>query len=589
MNKEAKKKDIINFGLFMRLMRLATPFRSYFFTATLLAIFLAIVQPARPALVQYTIDNAIINDSGNSLLFYIGILFLILFLNVILRYFFVFTTNFLGQSIIRDLRTQTFRKLITLKLRFFDKTPIGTATTRTINDIQTINTVFSQGIITIISDLLSIFAVFFYMFYIDWKLTLICLSVFPVLLYATYWFKESIKKSYQKVRAKVAELNAFLQEHITGMSIIQAFTAEDAEFAKFKSINADHRDANIQAIFAYSIFFPIVEIITAISLGLIVWFGGGRSVSGHFEIGVLISFIMCLNLLFRPLRMIADKFNTIQNGMIASERVFNILDMDEHIEDKGIKTVDRFKGDIVFDKVSFAYDEVNFVLKDISFNCKAGETIAIVGATGAGKSSIINILTRLYEIQDGSITIDGTDIRDYQLETLRNNIGIVLQDVYLFSGSIYENINLRDESISLEEVEKAAGYVGADAFIQNLPGQYHYNVMERGATLSVGQRQLIAFIRAFVQNPDILILDEATSSVDTESELLIQNATEKLVKDRTSIIIAHRLSTIQNADKIIVLDKGRIVESGSHKELIEKDGYYKELYDMQFSKEMSIS
>jgi len=579
----SNKTRFFDYSLFNRILKLALPFKASFIGATLLAIGLAILQPLQPLLVQQTVDKAILNFDGNLLMKYSIILVALLCVNVVFRYYFIFVTNFLGQSIIRDLRVKVFKHQLGLKLRVFDKTPIGTATTRTINDVETINNVFSQGLINIIADLLMIITILIIMFVSDWRLTLVILTTFPMLIYATYWFKESIKKSYQKVRTQVAKLNAFLQEHISGMYVIQVFSAEKKELEKFKIINDEHRNANVDAIWAYSIFFPIIEIITATALGLMVWFGAGRVINNATSIGVLIAFIMYINMLFRPLRMLADKFNVIQMGMVAAERVFNVIDLKAQIKNTGTKTANTIKGAIDFKNVWFAYDGENHVIKDVSFSLNAGETLAIVGATGAGKSSIINILNRFYPIQKGAMFIDGVNVEEYQLESLRSKIGLVLQDVFLFSGSVMENITLRNKNISEAAVYAAAKEVGADVFIEKLPGGFDYKVMERGATLSVGQRQLVSFIRALVFNPSILILDEATSSVDSESEILIQNATEQLVKNRTSIVIAHRLSTIQNADKIMVLDKGEIKELGTHAELLALNGYYKNLFDMQFS------
>jgi len=583
-NNTTQQSKFIDTALFVRLIKLATPFKQTFALATLFAIALAIVIPLRPYLIQRTIDDAIMNSDAQLLTTFILLLILALVTNVILSYFFIYMTNWLGQSIIKDLRVRIFKHIISLKLRYFDTTPIGTSTTRTINDVETINSVFSQGLITIIADLLTIFSIMAIMFYSDWRLTLVVLTVFPILIYSTYVFKEAIKKSYDKVRTQVARLNAFLQEHISGMYVIQVFAAEEKELNKFKEINDLHRKANIDSIWAYSIFFPVMEIITAVALALVVWFGANRVVQETTTLGVLIAFIMYLSMLFRPLRMMADKFNVIQMGMIAAERIFKILDTDATIPDKGAIKVNNLKGDIVFDDVWMAYDETNYILKGVSFKLKAGESLAIVGPTGAGKSSIINILNRFYPIQKGKISIDGIDIKDYTLSSLRNRIGLVLQDVFLFSGTVLDNITLRNSEISVEKVAKAAREIGASTFIEQLPGKYNYNVMERGAMLSTGQRQLISFIRTFVYQPDILVLDEATSSVDTESERMIQNATDHLVKNKTSIIIAHRLSTIKNADKIIVLDKGEIVEMGTHNELLNKNGHYKKLHDMQFSK-----
>jgi len=583
-NKTTKKSRFVDTALFIRLIKLATPFKQTFAFATLFAIALAIVTPLRPYLIQRTVDDAILNNNGQLLITLVILMLVVLFVNTLLRYFFIYMTNWLGQSIIKNLRVDIFKHIIGLKLRYFDTTPIGTSTTRTINDVETINNVFSQGLITVIADLLTIVSILAVMFYSDWRLTLVVLTVFPILIYSTYVFKEAIKKSYDKVRTQVARLNAFLQEHISGMYVIQVFAAEEKELEKFKAINEEHRQANIDSIWAYSIFFPVMEIITAVALALVVWFGANRVVQETTTLGVLIAFIMYLSMLFRPLRMMADKFNVIQMGMIAAERIFRILDTNDTIPDHGKIKVENLKGDIVFDNVWMAYDEKNYILKGVSFALKAGETIAIVGPTGAGKSSIINILNRFYPIQKGKITIDGVDIKDYTLESLRNRIGLVLQDVFLFSGTVLDNITLRNSEISVEKVAKAAREIGASTFIERLPGKYNYNVMERGAMLSTGQRQLISFIRTFVYQPDILVLDEATSSVDTESERMIQHATDHLVKNKTSIIIAHRLSTIKNADKIIVLDKGEIVEMGTHQELLNQNGHYKKLHDMQFSK-----
>jgi len=510
------------------------------------------------------------------------LMFGVLILNTICRYFFIFSSNWLGQSIIRDLRTRVFKHIVSLRLRFFDQTPIGQVTTRTINDVEAINDVFAAGVINIIADLLTITIVLSFMLYSNWQLTLVSLATFPFFVYATYVFKEGIKKSYQMVREQVSKMNTFLQERITGMSIIQIFSVEDREMERFSQINQEHRKANIKAIWYYSIFFPVIEIILASALGLMVWFGANLVISEQTSIGTLIAFILYINMLFRPLRMLADRFNTLQMGLVAADRVFKLLETHEIIPNEGTIVAEKVAGDIQFDKVWFAYNEVDMVIKDVSFDIKAGETMAIVGATGAGKSSVINILNRFYKIQKGSIKVDGIDIREYTLDSLRNHIGLVLQDVFLFSGSVMENITLRNSGIDEHAVIEAAKIVGAHDFIMNLPGQYDYNVMERGATLSLGQRQLISFIRTLVFDPAILILDEATSSIDTETEQLVQNAIELLVKGRTSIVIAHRLSTIQNADKIMVLDKGVVKEIGTHSELIELEGYYRRLHDMQF-------
>ena len=487
------------------------------------------------------------------------------------------------------MRVAVYKKILNLNLAQFDKTPIGTLTTRTINDIEAINDIFSDGLIPIIADLLSIISILSVMFYVDWRLTLVCLAPFPVLIAATYFFKESVNKSFIRVRNAVANLNAFVQEHITGMHIVQSFAAEEREFGKFKKINKEHRNANTNAIFAYSVFFPIVEIVLALSTGLLVWWVASRALNMPQNqaidlSGKITAFYIFLNLLFRPLRVIADKFNVLQMGMVASESVFKVLDNDDFIKKEGNYAPEKIKGKIEFDHVSFGYNPSHYVLKDVSFMVQPGETVAIVGHTGSGKTTIISLLNRLYEIQQGSIKIDDVNIEDYKLEALRKNIGVVLQDVFLFSGSVLDNITLRNSSIPREKVIEAAKLIGMHEFIIQLPGGYDYNVMERGATLSLGQRQLLSFIRALLYDPSILILDEATSSVDTESEMLIQNAIDKLIAGRTSIVIAHRLSTIRKANKIIVLDKGEIKETGTHEQLLASGGFYTRLHEMQFVK-----
>ncbi|MET6998573.1 ABC transporter ATP-binding protein [Chitinophaga defluvii] len=553
-----------------------------------LTVVLAALSPARPYLIQLTVDKYIANQWVRMLIIVTLVQVVLLLLETLVRFFFSYLTNWLGQSVIKDLRVAVYKKVVRLNLAFFDKTPIGTLTTRTINDIEAINDVFSEGIISIVADLLMIVAILAVMLGEDWRLTLISLSPFPILIFATYIFKESVNKSFHRVRNAVAALNAFVQEHITGMVVVQAFSAEKRELSRFKHINKDHRKANIDAIFAYSVFFPVVEIILAISLGLMVWWGANKVLNYEVTQGVMIAFIMYLNMLFRPLRMLADKFNTLQMGMVASERVFKVLDSEDTIADKGQQLATDMKGAIAFDQVYFAYKEDQYVLKNISFQAKPGETIAIVGHTGSGKTTIISILNRLYEIQKGSIKLDGIDLADYALASLRSKIGVVLQDVFLFSGSIYDNITLHNSAISREQVEQAARLIGMHEFIMQLPGGYDYQVMERGSTLSLGQRQLISFVRALLYNPAILILDEATSSIDTESEALIQHAIDKLIADRTAIVIAHRLSTISKADKIIVLDKGEIKEMGSHEELLKQEGFYYKLHSMQFQKANDI-
>jgi len=581
-------KRVFDFSLLRRLFSFAAPYKRSFYLSMFLTVVLAVLSPLRPWLIQVTVDKYIANQWMRMLIIITIVQIGVLLLETLVRFFFGYLTNWLGQSVVKDLRVTVYKKIVRLNLSFFDRTPIGTLTTRTINDIEAINDVFSEGIISIVADLLMIVAILVVMFIEDWRLTLISLSPFPVLILATWIFKESVNKSFHQVRNAVAALNAFVQEHITGMVVVQAFSAEKREGARFKQINKEHRNANIDAIFAYSVFFPVVEIILAISLGLMVWWGANKVLSYEVTQGVMIAFIMYLNLLFRPLRVLADKFNTLQMGMVASERVFKILDNEDQIPDKGTKDAAGMRGDILFDHVHFAYTEDRYVLKDISFHARPGDTIAIVGHTGSGKTTIISILNRLYEIQKGQIRIDGVDISEYTLSSLRSKIGVVLQDVFLFSGSIYENITLRNPEISRERVEQAARLIGMHDFIMQLPGGYDYQVMERGSTLSLGQRQLISFVRALLYDPAILILDEATSSVDTESEALIQQAIDKLIAGRTAIVIAHRLSTISKASKIIVLDKGEIREMGNHEELLKLGGFYYKLHSMQFKKTASV-
>ena len=593
------KKKIFDFSLLRRVFRFAAPYKRKFYTSLLLAIVLAIISPVRPWLIQLTINDGIkgntaahfITGPGGFIIEITIIQLALLLLETLFRFFFTFLTASLGQNVVKDMRVSTYNKILHLNLRQYDKTPIGTLTTRTINDIESINDIFSDGLIPIIADLLSIISVLAYMFSVSWKLTLVCLAPFPFLILATYFFKESVNKSFIRVRNAVASLNAFVQEHITGMAIVQAFASEKREFGKFNNINKEHRNANIKAIFAYSVFFPVVELVMALSIGLLVWWAAKDALNpGQAEKvgGVITAFILCLNLLFRPLRVIADKFNVLQMGMIASERVFKVLDNEDSAINEGDKEADGMKGKVEFDKVWFAYNEEQYVLKDVSFTLEAGQTLAIVGHTGSGKTSIISLLNRLYQVNKGQIRIDDTPIEAYHLDALRSKIAVVLQDVFLFSGTVADNVTLRNPAIRKEDVNSAARLIGIHDFIMQLPGNYEYKVMERGATLSLGQRQLLSFVRALLYDPAILILDEATSSVDTESEALIQQAIDKLIANRTSIVIAHRLSTIRKANKIMVLDKGQIKEMGTHEELIEKQGFYYQLHKMQFEKQVIL-
>ena len=579
MPEQKQRKKLLDFSVLKRVFSFTAPYKKKLYISIFLSILLAVISPLRPYLIQYTV-NVFIADRNTYWLILITVIQIgILILETGLRFYFSFLTSWLGQTVVKDMRVTVYKKILSYNLSQFDKTPIGTLTTRTINDIESVNDIFSDGLIPIISDLLSIVSILLFMFFVDWRLTLISLAPFPILIIATYFFKESVNKSFIKVRNAVAALNAFVQEHITGMSVVQAFAAEDKEFKKFKEINKQHRNANIKAILAYSVFFPVVEIILAFSTGLLVWWGANNS----FNAGVIIAFIMYLNLLFRPLRVIADKFNVLQMGMVASERVFKVLDNTDTTPEihNGINS-GQMEGNVEFKNVWFAYNHEDYVLKNISFNIEAGHTLAIVGHTGSGKTSIISLLNRLYHIDKGEIKIDNKNIDAYDIDYLRSRIAVVLQDVFLFSGSVYDNVTLRNTSIEKGQVIEAAKMIGVHDFIMRLPGDYDFNVMERGSTLSLGQRQLLSFIRALLYNPSILILDEATSSIDSESEILIQHAIDKLIKGRTSIVIAHRLSTIRKANKIIVLDRGEIKEVGTHHELMQHKGHYYKLHKMQF-------
>lgn len=568
--------------LLRRMMRYVRPYRSIFIISVVLTIMMAGVAPALPMLVEYTLDQFILRNDIDGLQLMLLLMLGLLLLQTVVRYFHTLMTNTLGQSVIRDLRINVFNHITSLRLKYFDRTPIGRLITRTISDLETIANIFSEGLIQIIGDILQLVVILGVMFYSDWKLTLIVLIPMPLMIGATYVFKEAMKAAFQDVRRWVSNLNTFLQEHISGISIIQYFAREQQEMRKFKAANAQHRNAHIRTNWYFSIFFPVLEIIMAISLGLLVWYGSKQVLANSLSPGVIVAFIMYINMIFRPIRELVDKFNTLQMGMVSAERIFAVLDTDERTPDNGTLQPDNLRGEIVFENVWFAYNDEQWVLKDINFTIKPGETLALVGATGAGKSSTINILSRFYEVNKGAIRLDGVDIRDYELNYLRRTVATVLQDVFLFSDSVASNISLNDPAISREQIIAAAKEVGAHDFIMRLPGGYDYKVQERGATLSSGQAQLISFIRALVHDPRILVLDEATSSVDTESEELIQRAIDKLMAGRTSIVIAHRLSTIQKADKIIVLDKGEMKEMGSHQELLRMDGYYKRLYDLQF-------
>lgn len=573
--------EIVDMKILRQLYSFVKPYQPQFYFLVFLTIAMAVLAPTRPYYIQVAIDEYVALGDTAGLVRIVYILIGLMILQAIVQWAHTYYSGWIGQVIIKDIRIRLYRHLLKLRLKFFDNTPIGRLVTRNVSDIETLADVFSEGLAAIIGDLLQIITILGVMFYIDWKLTLVSLSTLPLLIISTYVFKEKIKVTFNDVRNAVSNLNSFLQEHITGMNIVQIFNREKREFEKFKEINREHRSAHIRSVLYYSVYFPVAEIIQAIGIGLVVWYGAVGVLGLDLQIGVLISFIMYLQLFFRPIRMIADRYNTLQMGVVSSSRIFKLLASTEHIANEGSYKPAKIQGNLRLENVWFAYTNEDYVLKNISFEVKAGQTVALVGATGAGKSSIINLISRFYEINQGQIFIDGTEIREYELGTLRKHIGVVLQDVFLFSNSIHHNITLGNPSITKEQVLEAAENVGARKFIERLPGGFDYNVMERGSTLSVGQRQLISFVRAMVYNPEILILDEATSSVDSETEELIQESIEKMMKGRTSIVIAHRLSTIQKADKIIVLHKGEIVETGTHDSLLELGGYYTQLHQMQ--------
>ena len=585
-----KKERIFDFKLFKRLFKYIRPYKIVFVSLVLLVILLALFSAATPKITEFAIDNSIATKEKGDFLFYIVLLLVVLLLQSVFQLLFIYYASWLGQNLVMDVRTKLFDHLLKFKMKYFDNSSVGVLITRAVTDMERIADIFGQGLFMIIRDLLTMAVVFSFMLYTNLKLSFIVFIMLPVLIYATRIFQKYMKKAFEVVRTEVSNLNAFVQERLTGMKILQLFTREDIEYEKFKAINERHKKGWLKTVWYNSFFFPIADLASSVTIGLVAWYGGLNVVlGGSVTQGVLIAFIMYVPMLFRPLRQIADKFNTLQMGMVAANRVFKVLDTTSQIDDNGTYVAHHFKGNIEFNKVRFSYVEHEEVLKGVSFKVNAGETIAIVGATGAGKSTIINLLNRFYEINHGTISIDNINIKEVTLASLRSQIAVVLQDVFLFADTILNNITLNDPDISEAKVIEAAKAIGVHDFINSLPGGYNYNVKERGAMLSSGQRQLISFLRAYVTNPSILILDEATSSVDSYSEQLIQNATDQITKGRTSIIIAHRLATVKKADKILVMDSGRLVEEGTHKELLKnKDGYYKNLYEVQFLKKEEV-
>lgn len=573
----------LDLELLWRILKFAKPYKSIFYFTLTITIIIGLLAPIRPYLIKVMVDEFIPSQDTTSLLNYAIILVLILLAESLMQYYQIYFANLLGQNIIRDLRLKLYKTLIHFKLSFFDKTPIGTLVTRTVSDIETIAEVFSHGVISIFGEILKIFVIIGAMFFINWELALLSLSPIPFLIIATSIFKNAVKKAYQEVRTQVSALNTYVQEHLVGITIVQAFNREEREMRKFEGINAKHRDAHIRSVWAYSVFFPVVEMLSAFAIAFLIWFGMDGVFKETLTFGDILLYIFFIFMLFRPIRQLADQFNVLQMGMVGAERVFKMMDLEEsEIENVGIINSGRVKGEITFENLSFAYTPGEPVLSNINFEIKAGQKVALVGATGSGKSTIASLIYRFYEYNSGAIRLDGYNVRDYELNYLRSQMALVLQDVFLFSDSIYNNITLRDPSISREKVIEAAKKVGVHDFIMSLPNNYDYDVRERGGVLSMGQRQLISFIRAYVNDPGILILDEATSSIDSETERLIQHATNQLTKGRTSLIIAHRLSTIRNADLIIVLAKGRVIEQGDHKSLLEQKGHYFKLFEMQF-------
>lgn len=584
MSKKGTK--VFDVTLFKRLLKFTNPYRMVFIATLLFVIGLSVFGVFRPKVLQLAIDTKIAPQEYDGFLYYIIIMVVLLVLEVVSQLLFIYYASWLGQSVVKDIRVKLFKHMLSFKMKYYNNSSVGILITRAVTDMERIADIFGQGLFMIFSDILKMLAVAIMMFSMNWKLSFIVFTTLPIVLFATKIFQRYMKSAFQDVRTEVSNLNSFVQERVTGMKILQLFTREDTEYKKFKAINARHRDGWLKTVWYNSVFFPIAEFLSSVTLGLVVWYGGLNVImDSTASLGELTAFIMMIPMLFRPLNQIANKFNTLQMGMVAADRVFKVLDTTSQIDDVGTLEATQFKGDISFEKVVFSYVENEQVLKGISFTVEAGQTVAIVGATGAGKSTIINLLNRFYDIQSGTICIDGICVKDITLESLRAQIAVVLQDVFLFADTILNNITLHNPEVTEAQVHKAAKEIGIHDFIMSLPNGYQYNVKERGVMLSSGQRQLISFLRAYVTNPSILILDEATSSVDSYSEQLIQDATDKITKSRTSIVIAHRLATIKKADKIIVMEAGEIVEQGTHEELLQQEnGYYKNLHDVQFAK-----
>ena len=582
----SKTGKAIDFKLLKRVLKFTRPYRKVLILSIFFSILLSFLSPIRPFLINYAVDNYIIVPDPSQLRLICMVLISLLVLEALVQFLYIYLATWLGQHVIQDLRARVYQHILKLKMKYFDNTPIGSLVTRTISDIETISDIFSQGLFVIIGELLKLIVVVCMMFYTDWRLALVSLIAVPLLLIATMWFKRNIKSAFQEVRKEVSNINTFVQEHIVGMNLVQIFNRENSEFEKFKKINKNHLKAHLRSVFYYSVFFPIVEILSALSIGLIIWYGGESIISGkEVTLGELVAFILYIHMMFRPIRQLADRFNILQMGIVGSERVFKVLDTKDFIKDNGSVVKDKIEGTVKYKNVKFSYNDGNWVLNGISFSIEKGKKLALVGRTGSGKTSIINILNRFYEIQSGSITIDGINVEKFKLDNLRKHIAVVQQEVHLFSSSIMQNIILFDENISEGDVVKASKEIGIHDFILTLPGGYDYIVGERGVTLSTGQRQLISFLRVYLRNPQILILDEATSSIDSYTEQILQSALKKISEGRTTIVIAHRLSTVIDSDKILLLKNGAVLEEGNHLELIKLNGEYKKMYVTQHFEE----